>query len=91
MELVSCHPSGDQNFEAIPRYFENFVRPCDSLQFSLIYLFVHSYLEDVGVEPKIKLMLILRGFFITILTIMFCYSNIAYYCSDCHGKWQGSV
>ena len=84
MELASCHPSGDQKFEVIPRYFENFVHPCDSLQFSLVYLFVHSYLEDIGVEAKIKLMLILGCFCITILTMMFCYSNIAYYCRDCH-------
>jgi len=86
MEPVSCHPSGDQNFEVIPRYFENFVHPCDILHFLLVYLFVHNYMEDVGVERKIKLMLILGGFCITNLTTMFCYPNIAYYCSDCHGK-----
>jgi len=86
MELLLCHPSGDQNFEVIPRYFENFVHPCDSLQFSLVYLFVHNCMEDVGVERKIKLMLILGGFCITILTIIFCYYNVAYYYSDCHGK-----
>ena len=86
MELASCHPSGDQNFEVIPRYFENFVHPCGSLPFSSVYIFAQSYLKDVGVEAKIKLVLMLGGFCITIVTMMLCYSNIAYYCSDCHGK-----
>jgi hypothetical protein len=75
----------------IPSYFENFVHPCDSLQCSLVYLFVNNYWEDVGVDTKIKLMLILGGFCITILTMMFCNSDIAYYRSDCHGKWRDSV
>jgi hypothetical protein len=33
MELVSCHPSGDYNFEVAPRFLENLCTPVANYTF----------------------------------------------------------